>query len=414
MIGVRFGMTGSLLVDGVDPVGRLLYSSTRFDPAWDRWSVDVRRRRGPRRPRPTAAGRRVTLDPDVSHLGEDAASVSLSGLRRALDGWSAPLKARLLDQSRVAGIGNLIADEVLWRAGLSPAPHIVVDAGGTPPAPPPPRAHLADLTERGGSHLGDLMDERHVGGVCPKDGTPLVRSTIGGRTTWWCRASGWQITAARMHVVRPSRRIVRPEIARPDGGHRRFDTATRCTPSSVATSPRPRRWVRNRCLPSTDGLHICGVVTRHRRMDLLADLGVLVQEHGEVASTHDVDDDVGLGDHGGGAWTVLQQRQLPEEVSAVACRHDLIVDQHVHRSSSTMMNSRPRTPWWVSFAPDRQIQAGGQTRYFLEFSLGESREQRTWEADRQWSSSPFGVLSRRRSPVAATLGDHAPGRPKIW
>ena len=186
VVGVRFGMTGSLLVDGVDRVGRLQYSSTRFDPAWDRWSVtfadggvlvvhDPRRLGG------------VTLDPDVSHLGEDAASVSLSGLQRALAGSSAPLKARLLDQSRVAGIGNLIADEVLWRAGLSPRR----PASSLSPAELRRLHHhlgrtLADLTERGGSHLGDLMDERHVGGVCPKDGTPLVRSTIGGRTTWWC------------------------------------------------------------------------------------------------------------------------------------------------------------------------------------------------------------------------------------
>ena len=82
VVGVRFGMTGSLLVDGVDPVGRLQYSSTRYDPAWDRWSVtfadggrlvvhDPRRLGG------------VTLDPDVSHLGPDAASVSR---RRAAPG----------------------------------------------------------------------------------------------------------------------------------------------------------------------------------------------------------------------------------------------------------------------------------------------------------------------------------------
>ena len=42
-------------------------------------------------------------------------------LRRALAGSTVALKARLLDQSRLAGVGNLIADEVLWRAGLAPA-----------------------------------------------------------------------------------------------------------------------------------------------------------------------------------------------------------------------------------------------------------------------------------------------------
>jgi len=37
-------------------------------------------------------------------------------LAAALSGSSVPLKARLLDQQRLAGVGNLIADEVLWRS----------------------------------------------------------------------------------------------------------------------------------------------------------------------------------------------------------------------------------------------------------------------------------------------------------
>ncbi len=88
VVGVRFGMTGSLLVDGDDPVGRLLYSATRHEPVWERWSVtfadggrmvvhDPRRLGG------------VTLDPDVSHLGPDAASLGTAGLGRALAGSSA-------------------------------------------------------------------------------------------------------------------------------------------------------------------------------------------------------------------------------------------------------------------------------------------------------------------------------------
>jgi len=186
LVGVRFGMTGTLLVDGDDTVGQLLYAPTRADPAWERWAVtfadggrmvvhDPRRLGG------------VSLDPDLSGLGPDAASIGAAGLAAALDGSSAPVKARLLDQSRVAGVGNLIADEVLWRAGLSPlrpaASLTRVDVR---------RLHrqlgrtLSDLTSRGGSHLGDLMEERHPGGVCPKDGTPLQRTTVGGRTSWWC------------------------------------------------------------------------------------------------------------------------------------------------------------------------------------------------------------------------------------
>jgi formamidopyrimidine-DNA glycosylase len=92
-----------------------------------------------------------------------------------------------MDQARLAGVGNLIADEVLWRAGLDPAR----PAGGLSPAELR-RLHrhlgvgLAEMSERGGSHTGDLMEQRHPGGVCPRDGAALRRATVGGRTTWWC------------------------------------------------------------------------------------------------------------------------------------------------------------------------------------------------------------------------------------
>ena len=97
------------------------------------------------------------------------------------------MKARLLDQSKVAGIGNLIGDEVLWRAALSP-----LRPAGSLSATEVRRLHrnlnrvLTELLDRGGSHLGELMDERHRDGRCPKDGALLSRATVGGRTTYWC------------------------------------------------------------------------------------------------------------------------------------------------------------------------------------------------------------------------------------
>jgi len=186
VVGVRFGMTGSLLVDGVDAVGQLQYTSSRRDPAWDRWSVEFADGGGMVVHDPRRLGG-VSLDPDVSGLGPDASSVGVAGLAAALAGGSAPIKARLLDQSRLAGVGNLLADEVLWRAGLSPRR----PAGSLTPAEVR-RLHrqlvrtLDELTIRGGSHLGDMTGERHSDGVCPKDGTPLMRATVGGRTSWWC------------------------------------------------------------------------------------------------------------------------------------------------------------------------------------------------------------------------------------
>ena len=116
----------------------------------------------------------VELDPDESRLGVDAGRVTPAELRALLGTSSAPLKARLLDQSRVAGIGNLLADEILWRAGLDPAR----PAGSLTPAELRRlhrhlQATLVELTERGGSHTGDLQSMRSRDGICPRDGAPL-------------------------------------------------------------------------------------------------------------------------------------------------------------------------------------------------------------------------------------------------
>ncbi|MGH9183874.1 MAG: DNA-formamidopyrimidine glycosylase family protein [Acidimicrobiales bacterium] len=185
-VGLRFGMSGRLLVDGVAGVGRLVGSGGREEGAWDRVSFGFADGGGlvVRDPRRLGG---VILDPDESRLGTDALAVTPAGLRRALEGSTAPLKVRLLDQSRLAGVGNLVADEVLYRAGLDPAR----PAGSLTPAEMR-RLHrhlgaaLADLMARGGSHTGDLHPARILGGRCPRDGTPLQRRTVGGRSTWSC------------------------------------------------------------------------------------------------------------------------------------------------------------------------------------------------------------------------------------
>jgi formamidopyrimidine-DNA glycosylase len=185
-IGLRFGMTGRLLVDGVPGVDELQHASVRDVPAWDRLVLGLTeggelRIRDPRR----LGG--VSLDPDEAALGVDAAAVRPSQLRDALAGSTAPLKARLMDQARLAGVGNLIADEVLYRAALDPArPAGSLDATEVRRLHRHLRGTIDDLLERGGSHLGDVIPARGPGGTCPRDGTPLVRRTVGGRTTWPC------------------------------------------------------------------------------------------------------------------------------------------------------------------------------------------------------------------------------------
>jgi formamidopyrimidine-DNA glycosylase len=185
-LGLRFGMTGRLLVDERLGVERLAYSSDRYKPEWIRFAVDFADGGRLAVVDPRRLGG-VFLDPDEDVLGPDAASVGLATLRAALDNSRAPLKARLMDQARLAGVGNLIADEVLWRAGLDPRR----PAGSLTPAEIRRlhrhlRAVITDLVERGGSHLGDFLAARVPGGRCPRDDEPLARDHVGGRTTWWC------------------------------------------------------------------------------------------------------------------------------------------------------------------------------------------------------------------------------------
>jgi formamidopyrimidine-DNA glycosylase len=185
-IGLRFGMTGRLLVDGVSPIERLEYS-----PAGDlqRWARIRFRFRGGRDlsiidPRRLGS---VALDPDLSGLGPDAASVSLREFRRLLGSSEVAVKARLLDQSKLAGVGNLIADEALWQTEIDPArPARSLDDAEVRRLHQGLRSTIRRLTRRGGSHTGDLQVARRRGATCPRCGAMLSRRTIGGRTTYSC------------------------------------------------------------------------------------------------------------------------------------------------------------------------------------------------------------------------------------
>ena len=83
-------------------------------------------------------------------------------------------------------MGNLLADEILWRAGLDPQRRNALDDEELRVLHKTLRATLRELGRQGGSHMGELQEERHTGGRCPHDGTELAVATVGGRTTYWC------------------------------------------------------------------------------------------------------------------------------------------------------------------------------------------------------------------------------------
>jgi len=113
----------------------------------------------------------------------------------------APLKAVLLDQRVVAGLGNIYADEALWRARLNPVrPANGLDAGEIDRLHRALRAVLRAGIARQGSTLrdyakpdgssGSMQEEFRVYGrdglPCPRCRTTLAKTRIGGRGTWYC------------------------------------------------------------------------------------------------------------------------------------------------------------------------------------------------------------------------------------
>jgi formamidopyrimidine-DNA glycosylase len=175
-LGLHLGMAGKIVID--EPA----------DERWDRFALEFadggrlalrdKRRLG-----------RALLEPDFSHVGPDAALVSRDEFRTRVGRSGMPIKARLLDQGVISGVGNLLADETLWRARLSPLrPANSLSVEELDALRRHMRAATRDAIANGGVHTGKFMPSRVRGGRCPRDGGALALNTVGGRTTLWCPA----------------------------------------------------------------------------------------------------------------------------------------------------------------------------------------------------------------------------------
>lgn len=174
-LGLHLGMAGAIALEAPED-----------KPIWDRFTVEFddgtrfalrdKRRLG-----------RALLNPDFSHVGPDAADVGRDDFRRLIGAGKAPLKARLLDQSAISGVGNLLADQALWQARLAPRratstlSHEELDRLRREL-----RCAVRSAMRFGGVHTGNFVEVRGREGVCPRCGHGLERGTIGGRTTFWC------------------------------------------------------------------------------------------------------------------------------------------------------------------------------------------------------------------------------------
>src|SRR4051794_38778296 len=186
VLGLHLGMAGKIVVDDAeagDPKADGLRS-----PVWDRFTLRFadggalilrdKRRLG-----------RAVLDPVIDRLGPDAAEITRAEFRERVGVGAGPLKARIMDQSVLAGVGNLLADEALWQARLSPVRSASslsleeLDALRNAI-----RAATRSALRKGGVHTGRFIPARERGGTCPRCGTDLLRAQVGGRTTYWCPA----------------------------------------------------------------------------------------------------------------------------------------------------------------------------------------------------------------------------------
>ena len=178
--------TGPTLGLHLGMAGRIVLDEPPAPNAWDRFSLEFadggrlalhdKRRLG-----------RAILSPDFSHVGPDAAEISRDAFRARVRRSTMPIKARLLDQSVLAGVGNLLADEILWRARLFPGrPASSLSVEELDALRREVRAAVRMAIRRGGAHTGDVIPERHADGHCPRCGSAMARGTYGGRTTWWC------------------------------------------------------------------------------------------------------------------------------------------------------------------------------------------------------------------------------------
>jgi formamidopyrimidine-DNA glycosylase len=125
-------------------------------------------------------------------LGPDALAVDRRRFRELLASRRGGAKAVLMDQAFMAGIGNLLADEILWQARIHPKRR-VEDLSDEQ------RERLFEamrkvVRESVAAHTDSIPKKRNwllsvrgePGAVCPRCGTPLERTVAAGRTTWFC------------------------------------------------------------------------------------------------------------------------------------------------------------------------------------------------------------------------------------
>jgi formamidopyrimidine-DNA glycosylase len=141
--------------------------------------------------------------PSLAVLGRDPIEERVDGawLHEQARGRAVSLKSFLLDQSVIAGVGNIYASEALWLARLRPSRRTGrLDAGQARTLAKAVRTVLEHALDKGGTSLKDFVDADgregdnyeylnvygRDGSPCPRCRTRIRRSVIQGRATFFC------------------------------------------------------------------------------------------------------------------------------------------------------------------------------------------------------------------------------------
>ncbi len=193
---VHLGMTGRLYTQAGDaPALQHTHAFFVLDDGRELRYVD------PRRFGRMAYVTGGALEQFQSNLGAEPLEISLPAFRALLAGRDAMIKALLLNQQALRGIGNIYADESLWRARVHPkrlASSLRHDEAGRLHAAI--RKILADAIRLGGSTISDFVDAEGAPGEfqwkhkaygregkrCYRCGRKIRRIIVAGRSTHYC------------------------------------------------------------------------------------------------------------------------------------------------------------------------------------------------------------------------------------
>ena len=175
-LGLHLGMAGRIVVDGdAQPPSRWDRFAIEFEDG-SRLALRDKRRLG-----------RAVINPDYGHVGPDAGDIGREAFRERIGRGHTAIKARLLNQGAISGIGNLLADQILWQARISPLRSTSeLSVEDLDRLRREVRSAVRSAIRKGGAHTGKFIAARRRDGVCPRDGHRLERGKVGGRTTYWC------------------------------------------------------------------------------------------------------------------------------------------------------------------------------------------------------------------------------------